>query len=100
LYLISNAWYYYFLNSQQFKLRIKINDEYSDVQQLPASLLAQQSRGKKRPLETGDGASETNGTGPVPMQLDNNEHLPQITGGHAYPSASGLLLIVKLVLFM
>lgn len=83
-----------FFNSQQVKLRIKINDEYSDVQQLPASLLAQQSRGKKRPLETGEsgldnGASETNGTGPVSMQLDNNEHLPQITGGHTYPSASG-----------
>ncbi|RGB34314.1 WD40-repeat-containing domain protein [Rhizophagus diaphanus] len=83
--------------SQQVKLRIKINDEYSDVQQLPASLLAQQSRGKKRPLETGEsgldnGASETNGTGPVPMQLDNNEHLPQITGGHTYPSASGVSL--------
>lgn len=81
-----------FFNSQQVKLRIKINDEYNDVQQLPASLLAQQSRGKKRPLETGDSGladSETNGTGLVPMQLDNNEHLPQITGGHAYPSASG-----------
>ena len=73
---------------------MKLNDEYGDVQQLPASLLAQQSRGKKRPLEAGgsipvdSSTSETNGT---PMQLDNNEHLPEITGGHAYPSTPGLI---------
>jgi len=23
--------------------------------------------------------------------LDNNEHLPEITGGHAYPSTPGLI---------
>ena len=67
--------------------------------QLPPSLVAQQSKGKRRPLET-DGnvgtseTSEVNGSGPVPMQLDN-ENLPQFTGGHAYPSAPGLLLTVN-----
>ncbi|CAI2167761.1 14918_t:CDS:2 [Funneliformis geosporum] len=66
--------------SQRIKLRVKLNDEYGDVQQLPASLLAQQSRGKKRPLET-DSSTPANDSTSETMQVDNNEHLPQFAGG-------------------
>ncbi|CAG8708530.1 111_t:CDS:2 [Funneliformis mosseae] len=82
--------------SQRIKLRVKLNDEYGDAQQLPASLLAQQSRGKKRPLETDSSTPAIDSTSET-MQLDNNDHLPQIAGGHAFPSAPGLLLTLNWV---
>ncbi|CAG8792112.1 6740_t:CDS:2, partial [Racocetra fulgida] len=79
-------------------MRVKIHDEYEDAKELPRALLALQG-GQKRSTSQAEAISSeaaandstnlsTNG-GAAPMQLDRDQ-LPQISGGHAYPSAPGV----------
>ncbi|CAG8498188.1 15831_t:CDS:2 [Acaulospora colombiana] len=79
--------------SQKFRLRIKLHDEYDEVKELPKALLAQQSGGQKRLAPTSeDNESNLTTNGDVGnMQIDT-EHIPQITGGHPYPSTPGVTL--------
>ncbi|CAG8447581.1 13116_t:CDS:2 [Cetraspora pellucida] len=80
--------------SLRIKLRVKIHDEYEDAKELPRALLAMQG-GQKRSTSQAEAISSEAATnlsaneGAAPMQLDHDQ-LPQISGGHAYPSVPGV----------
>ncbi|KAF0452760.1 WD40 repeat-like protein [Gigaspora margarita] len=86
--------------SLRIKLRVKIHDEYEDAKELPRALLALQG-GQKRTTSQAEAISSdaaTNDTsnlsangGAALTQIDSNQ-LPQISGGHAYPSAPGVTI--------
>ncbi|CAG8651440.1 15569_t:CDS:2 [Acaulospora morrowiae] len=78
--------------SQKIRLRIKIHDEYDDVKELPKALLAQQSAGQKRTAPTPGDIDPNNTNGNAEQMQIDNDHLPQITGGHPYPMTPGVTL--------
>ncbi|KAG9287827.1 hypothetical protein G9A89_017422 [Geosiphon pyriformis] len=81
--------------SQRIKLHVKIFDEYSEVQELPSALLAQQGKGvrsqKQYPLDPTEMTSEARVL-PSNVPSISSQTALEISGGHAYPSDPGVTL--------
>ncbi|CAG8433751.1 11077_t:CDS:2 [Ambispora gerdemannii] len=78
--------------SQRVKLRVKLNDEYHDVQELPPAVLAQQgkvTRSQKQQPANIEGPIEKS---TASSKNGSNNKVLQISGGHLFPSAPGVTL--------
>ena len=74
--------------SQKIKVRVKLNDEYGEIKELPAAVAAQQSGriGAKKSLTGTEGNAEsTSASGAA-----NEESQMKVTGGNLYPNAPGM----------
>ncbi|CAG8548612.1 1258_t:CDS:2 [Scutellospora calospora] len=78
--------------SLRIKLRVKIHDEYNDAKELPRALLALQG-GQKRSISQAEAISSDSTANDNKISTDvDQDQLPQISGGHAYPSTPGVKL--------
>ena len=74
--------------SQKIKVRVKPNDEYGEIKELPAAVAAQQG-GRvetKKSLTGMEGNNESTNTNGAA----NEESQMKVTGGNLYPNAPGM----------
>ncbi|CAG8603397.1 8979_t:CDS:2 [Paraglomus occultum] len=77
--------------SQKIKVRVKLNDEYGEIKELPAAVAAQQGVSRVEPKKSLTGM-EGNNESTSANGAANEESQIKVTGGNLYPNAPGVTL--------